>query len=224
MDATRTSYDSWIDNEVVDKAGNKIGKVTDIFYDDQTHRPEWLAVKTGLFGSNDTFIPIQGSSLDSEGRIRVAYDKDYVKDAPNVDTSDQHLSPEDERELWKHYGYDYADSKAVNYGYGKDYRTGQRADKDYAYSRFDRSGNTWGEERQDHEEVIAEATAVSEDVQKVAKPETIRLRKYRRTEMVPVTKEEVRVEKDTDTDITTTESGRERESVTASTRNTRRNA
>jgi len=86
-------------------------------------------------------------------------------------------------------------------------------------TRYDRERQDWGEERQDHEEVIAEATAVSEDVQKVQRPETVRLRKYRRTEMVPVTKEEVRVEKDTSQ---TTAASQGRETATASTRDSRR--
>jgi len=132
-DTTRAGYDSWIDNTVVDSTGDKVGKVTNIFYDDQTGRPEWLAVKTGMFGSKDTFVPIQGSTLDSDGQIQVAFEKGYIKDAPNVDTDDLHMTPEDERLLWQHYGYDYADAKAVNHGYGDKYRTGGRADKDYVY-------------------------------------------------------------------------------------------
>lgn len=194
-DTTRAGYDSWIDNTVVDSAGDKVGKVTHIFYDDQTHRPEWLAIKTGMFGSNDTFVPIQGSTLDSAGQIQVAFDKDYIKEAPNIDTEDLHMTPEDERRLWQYYGFDYADTKAVNHGYGKDYRTGRRADKDFAHSRWDRQRQDWGEERVDHDEVVAEATVMSEQAVKEQVPETVRLRKYRRTEMVPVTKEEVRVEK-----------------------------
>lgn len=217
-ETTRSTYDTWVGSEVVDREGDKIGKVTDIFYDDQTGRPEWLAVKTGLFGSNDTFVPIQGTTLDVDNRIVVAYDKDMVKGAPNVVEGD-HMSPQEEAQLWSYYGYDYTDAKAINYGYGESYRTGERADRDYSYSRYDASTQDWGEDRQ-QEEVVAEATAVSEDVQKVERPETVRLRKYRRTEMVPVTKEEVRVEKDTDTKIrsSTTPSNTTSTTTTSSTR------
>ena len=41
----------WRGQELVDSDGNKIGKISDVYLDADTDRPEWLAVTTGMFGS-----------------------------------------------------------------------------------------------------------------------------------------------------------------------------
>ena len=88
-----------------DRDGDKIGKVGAVYYDDRTNEPTWITVHTGLFGTNETFVPIQGADVGSD-RVTLAYDKAHVKDAPNV-SEDGHLSPEDEQRLYSHYGIDY---------------------------------------------------------------------------------------------------------------------
>ena len=85
-----------------DGSGDKIGKVGNVYYDDETDQPKWLTVHTGLFGGNETFVPVQGAELAGDGRVTVAYDKTMVKDAPNVD-EDGHLSPEEEQQLYRYY-------------------------------------------------------------------------------------------------------------------------
>jgi uncharacterized protein (TIGR02271 family) len=88
-----------------DNDGDKIGKIGTVYYDDNTDRPKWITVHTGLFGTNESFIPLEGASV-SDDRVDVAYDKARVKDAPNV-SSDKHLSVEEEQQLYRHYGLDY---------------------------------------------------------------------------------------------------------------------
>ena len=88
-----------------DGSGEKIGKVGNVYYDDDTDQPKWLTVHTGLFGGNETFVPVQGADLASDGRLTLAHDKATVKDAPNVD-EDGHLSPEEERQLYRYYHLD----------------------------------------------------------------------------------------------------------------------
>ena len=63
-----TTYDAWIDRDAYDPDGEKIGAITDIFYDDVTRRPEWVAIRTGLFGMKQTFVPIHGSRPDRRRR------------------------------------------------------------------------------------------------------------------------------------------------------------
>ena len=93
--------------EVVDRDGDKIGKLDEIYLDQQTGEPAWALVKTGLFGSASTFVPLEGASRAEDGDgLRVAYEKDKVKDAPNMEADGQ-LSPEDEGRLYRHYGLDY---------------------------------------------------------------------------------------------------------------------
>jgi len=79
----------------------KIGEIADIYLDRATDRPEWLAVRTGMFGSNVSFVPIARAVRDGD-HVDVPFPKDLVKDAPNVDADGQ-LSPEEERRLYEHY-------------------------------------------------------------------------------------------------------------------------
>ena len=88
-----------------DNDGDKIGKIGNIYYDDATDQPKWITVHTGMFGGNETFVPMQGADLGSDGRLNVAYAKAMVKDAPNVD-EDGHLSPEEETQLYRYYRLD----------------------------------------------------------------------------------------------------------------------
>jgi len=94
---------------VYDVDGNKIGKVGQIYTDDQTGQPSWATVNTGLFGTSESFVPIREITFTGDD-VTVPYTKDQVKDAPNVD-SDAHLEPEDERKLYEHYSlaYDHDD-------------------------------------------------------------------------------------------------------------------
>jgi hypothetical protein len=94
---------------MVDAEGNKIGSVEDIYLDRQTGGPEWATVKTGLFGTKHTLVPIAQAEPTGEGLVRVPFPKDQVKNAPKVE-ADGDLSPDQERQLYEHYGRsDYGD-------------------------------------------------------------------------------------------------------------------
>jgi uncharacterized protein (TIGR02271 family) len=73
-----------------------------VFLDDESGNPEWVTVKTGMFGTKETFVPIRDADLTNDG-LRVPVSKSAVKDAPKID-SDGHLSPQEEQELYRHYG------------------------------------------------------------------------------------------------------------------------
>src|SRR3954470_2518108 len=87
--------------------GEKIGTVGQIYLDDQSGQPEWLTVHTGLFSTKETFVPLAQAST-SGNDVTVPYTKDKIKDAPNVDPDDGHLSESEEAELFRYYGVDYA--------------------------------------------------------------------------------------------------------------------
>ena len=100
--STTDTYEGWIGRNAVDPQGDKIGVITDIYYDDATDQPEWITVKTGLLGTRSSFVPLHGADSDGEN-LRLPYDKAQVKDAPNIDT-DGSLTPDEERTLYDHYG------------------------------------------------------------------------------------------------------------------------
>lgn len=91
-----------IDSAVVDPAGNKLGKVGNVYLADATRRPEWITVRTGLFGTKESFVPLSGAHTDHDG-VHVQVGKDSVSDAPRID-ADGHLSPEESERLYHHYG------------------------------------------------------------------------------------------------------------------------
>jgi stress response protein YsnF len=87
---------------VVDPDGDKIGTVVDVYVDNDTDRPEWLAVTTGLFGTKVSFVPIVDAWAVGDD-LAVPYTKSTVKDAPNAEADGQ-LSSDEEAALYRHYG------------------------------------------------------------------------------------------------------------------------
>jgi len=96
---------NWQGATMVDREGDKVGNIDAIYVDDQTGEPEWALVNTGFFGTRSTFVPIAQASASGD-QVQVPYEKQLVKDAPNMDP-DGHLSEQEEQELWRHYGMEY---------------------------------------------------------------------------------------------------------------------
>lgn len=94
------------DGTVVGADGEKIGKFGQVFLDDQTGEPQWVTVRTGLFGFSESFVPLDEARMDGDTVI-VPFDKQTVKGAPRIDDEDGHLSPADEQELYRYYNRAY---------------------------------------------------------------------------------------------------------------------
>ena len=180
---------------VVGTDGDKIGKVGQVFLDDQTGNPEWVTVSTGLFGSAESFVPLNQASVRGD-QIVVPYDKATVKGAPRVEGSDGHLSQSEEAELYRFYGLDYTSGDdTTTAGYGT---TAGVADLDeHGTVGHDTSGPTTDDAMTRSEERLHVGT---EKVQ----TGRARLRKYvvieQQTVSVPVSHEEVRLEREPITD------------------------
>ncbi|NAZ82241.1 DUF2382 domain-containing protein [Kineococcus sp. R8] len=87
---------------VVGQDGGKIGKVEEVYLDNNSGQPEWVSVKTGLFGSNVSLIPLAQASFSGD-TMSVPFDKAMVKDAPHHDPAAE-LSESDEDDLYRYYG------------------------------------------------------------------------------------------------------------------------
>ncbi|MBB1242550.1 PRC-barrel domain-containing protein [Streptomyces durbertensis] len=94
---------SLIGRKAFDRDGTKIGTVDEVYLDDATGEPEWAAVRTGLF-SRDAFVPLAPSELVDDV-LRVPYERALIKEAPDFGVG-RHLSPEQELQLYHHYGLD----------------------------------------------------------------------------------------------------------------------
>ena len=95
----------WLGQIMVDRDGNRLGEITDIYLDRETDRPEWAVVRTGLFGLRSSFVPLAEAS-EVDAQIQVPHARTLVKDAPNIEADGQ-LSEAEEAELYRHYGLDY---------------------------------------------------------------------------------------------------------------------
>src|SRR5919206_5275940 len=99
---SRDSVQTLIGGTAYSTDGDKIGSIGQVYLDNDTGEPAWVTVKTGLLGSNESFVPLQQAELTNDG-VRVPYDKDRVKGAPNIET-DKELSEQEEDQLYSYYG------------------------------------------------------------------------------------------------------------------------
>ncbi len=89
--------------DVYDPNGEKIGKVDDLFVD-ENDQPEYIGVKMGFLGTKSTLIPWEIARVDEERNlIEVSVDKDRAKDGPAFE-DDQEITPEYENEVRSYYG------------------------------------------------------------------------------------------------------------------------
>ncbi|MFF0534151.1 DUF2382 domain-containing protein [Streptomyces coelicoflavus] len=104
---TREEIANVLDQPVYDGDGNKIGDAKHVFFDDMTGRPEWVSVKTGMFGGAESFVPIRDAAMVQD-HLEVPYGKDQVKGAPSVDVdAGGHLSETEEHRLYDYYGINW---------------------------------------------------------------------------------------------------------------------
>ena len=75
---------AWLGRVMVDRDGNRLGEITDIYLDRETDRPEWAVVRTGLFGLRSSFVPLAEAS-EAGDQIQVPHERMLVKDAPNIE-------------------------------------------------------------------------------------------------------------------------------------------
>ncbi|MFF5370269.1 DUF2382 domain-containing protein [Streptomyces sp. NPDC013187] len=184
---TREQIATVLDHPVHDARGDKIGDARHVFFDDMTGEPEWVSVRTGLFGTNESFVPIHDAAL-VEDHLEVPYAKDQVKDAPNVDIdAGGHLSEQEEQRLYQYYGIDWdaswQDPSGTRQAQGTVGTAGTVGAADDAMTRSEEEMHVGVERRE---------------------AGRARLRKYVVTEeqqyTVPVRHEEVRVEREPITD------------------------
>ena len=205
MPDTTEAYD-FHDRTVVDQNGQKIGKIDELYHDQEGGQPEWALVNTGMFGTKKSFVPIAGAQPDGED-LRVAVAKDQVKDAPRVDP-DQELSEDEERALFEHYGVPYTTEGSTTAQGAPTAGNGQTSDRAAEGAAgngrsnvvdgdrvvgHDTSGPNTDDAMTRSEEELRVGTTTRESGR-------VRLRKYVVTEQVtqtvPVQREEVRIERE----------------------------
>ncbi len=201
--------------------GEKLGTIDTLYADRDGGEPTFATVHTGLFGSKTSFVPLSEASMSGDG-VTVPYDKDLVKSAPSIDP-DAELEPAEEERIYQHYGvgggaaqYATETTDTTTTGRTVTERDGDGVADDVERRGFtDRDGDGVADDVQGrtvgHDTsgpTTDEAMTRSEERLRVGteKVETgrARLRKFITTETetrtVPVSREQVRVEREPITD------------------------
>lgn len=94
----------WEGQTMLDRDGERIGTIEEIFLVEETDRPEWALVKLGRIGGRRTLVPLAGARPSADG-VRARCGKAVVSEAPSVDAADE---PSDGvvAAIYRHYGID----------------------------------------------------------------------------------------------------------------------
>jgi hypothetical protein len=164
----------WRGRTVRDRKDQEIGKIGDLYLDEQTDRPAYAGVRTGLFGRRESIIPLEGI-VERDGELIAPYDAELVHDAPAIDP-DEALDEAEQQRLAHHYDASSPSSREED--------TGTDASAD----------TTAGAEMIRSEEEVVTGTTPMRPAERV------RIRKVVVTENVtkevPVRREEIRLETD----------------------------
>lgn len=104
---TSDQVDDLLNAKVLDADGDRIGSVQQVYLSQTDQQPLFITVNTGIFGTRESFIPLQGASFHDDA-LYVAYDKGVVKDAPNIE-ADSELVDDEQQAI-----YDYYDGKNIH--------------------------------------------------------------------------------------------------------------
>src|SRR5215211_6274063 len=105
---------------VYDQDYEKIGKVDDLFVD-ENDSPEYIGVKMGFLGTRSTLIPFEMARVNVERQvIEVSKDKETVKNGPTFD-DDKEITPEFENEVYSYYGLEHTNGTDGSSAYSSYY-------------------------------------------------------------------------------------------------------
>jgi uncharacterized protein YrrD len=103
---THRNIAEWRGTELVDRDGEKIGKLEDVYVDVETDEPIFGTVKEGLIGRHLTFVPLGGITIGPDN-LQVPVSSEQVKDAPEIALDGDELSQRDESYLYHHSQLNY---------------------------------------------------------------------------------------------------------------------
>lgn len=100
------SVTEWHGKMLLDRDGDKIGKLQDVYVDVETDEPQFGTVKEGFIGRHLTFVPLAGLQIGPDD-LQVTVTKDQVKSAPDIEMHGEELSQADESALYHHFEMNY---------------------------------------------------------------------------------------------------------------------
>ena len=98
---TSNELSSWIERRAIDRDGETIGVVVDVYDDPVSHRPAWIAIGTGFFGTRVGIVPVESVSPLGDDLV-IAHDRARIATSPIVDVCVA-VNPQDHDRLTNHY-------------------------------------------------------------------------------------------------------------------------
>jgi PRC-barrel domain len=95
----------WKGKDLIDRDGEKIGKLEDVYVDTASDEPVFVTVKEGFVSKHLTFVPVAGAAASPDG-LKMSVTKAQIKDAPNIEQGAE-LSHDEEAALYGHYALAY---------------------------------------------------------------------------------------------------------------------
>ena len=103
---THRNIAEWHGKQLVDRDGEKIGKLEDVYVDVETDEPVFGTVKEGFIDRHLTFVPLAEVTIGPDS-LQVPVSREEVKNAPNIESEGEELSRADESTLYHHYQLNY---------------------------------------------------------------------------------------------------------------------
>ena len=106
-DTARSTWTAseWRGKMVLDREGERLGKLQDVYVDVETDEPRFGTVKEGLLARHLTFVPLSGLQIGPD-YVRVVATKAQVRSAPDLARGDE-LSRTEESALYHHFEINY---------------------------------------------------------------------------------------------------------------------
>ncbi len=102
----RWNVAEWHGKTLVDRNGEKIGKLQDVYVDVESDEPQFATVKEGFIGRHLPFGPLGGVQVGPDG-LQVPVTKEQVRSAPDIEMHGEELSLADESTLYHHFELNY---------------------------------------------------------------------------------------------------------------------
>ena len=106
QEAAQWDVAEWHGKMLVDRNGEKIGKLQDVYVDVETDEPQFATVKEGFLDRHLTFVPLAKIQIGPDD-LQVSVTKQLVKTAPDIDMHGEELSQADESKLYHHFEMNY---------------------------------------------------------------------------------------------------------------------
>jgi uncharacterized protein YrrD len=96
----------WLGKVLIDRDGQKIGKLQDVYVDVETDEPQFGTVKEGFVHRHLTFVPLGGIQIGPDD-LRVAVTTEQVRTAPDIEIDGGELTQAAESTLYHHFELNY---------------------------------------------------------------------------------------------------------------------